>query len=240
MKEMNIQKEIPEKVKKTVQNRDHRRCVVCGTPIFEYYPLKKFYTEKPSSSNVVLLCPKHFKEARKGSLNEEALEEARLNPFKPEKSRLGEYEIDFQSDVVQLKIGSNHMMRVFTKEKDSFAAIKYRNFPIVKLEKKKEGLTLTICMIDNKNNITLLIVDNEVVIATLNWTIEYQNNNLIIEDEDKEYKLQLVIDSTNNEIVLTQDSFFFKGKRMLNLPPSNPFEKPKTITRTKGDGIVIG
>lgn len=240
MKEMNIQREIPKKIKQTVQNRDHRRCVICGTPIFEYYPMKKYYTEKPNASNVVLLCPKHKTEARKDILKEDALEEARLNPFKPEKKDLGKYKIDFESDIVNLTVGSNHLMRVFMKEKDSFSVIKYRNFPIVKLEKKKEGLTMTVCMIDDKNNITLLIIDNEVTLSTLNWEIQFENNNLIIEDENKEYKLQLVVDSQNNEIILTENSFFFKGKRMLNLPQQNPFEKPKTITRTKGDGIVIG
>lgn len=240
MKEMNIQKEIPEKIKKTVQNRDHRRCVICGTPIFEYYPMKYYYVEKPSSTNVVLLCPHHMEEAKKGILEEEAIEKARLEPFKPERDKKGQYEIDFQHDVIELKVGGNHLMRVFTKEKDSFAALKFRNFPIVKLEKKKEGLELTLCMIDDHNNITLLIIDNEVVLSTKKWEIEFLNNNLIIEDPEKEYRLQLVIDSEKNEIVLTPDSFIFKGKKMINLPQQNPFEKPKTITRMKGDGIVIG
>lgn len=241
MKEMNISNEIPKKIKETVRNRDLKRCVICGTPIFEYYPTKAYFTENPHKNNVLLLCPKHVEEARKGILSEEDLEKARLEPFKPEKGKEKNYEINFISDLVKLHLGNNQLLRIFTKEKDSFAAIKYRNFPIIKFEKGKDGLELSICMIDDKNNIILLIIDNEVVLSNAHWDISYVKKNLKIEDKQKKYALNLYLDSENNDLVLSNDSFIFNGKKLINIPISkNPFEKPNILSRMKGDGIVIG
>lgn len=240
MREQNIEKDIPEKIKTTVRNRDHRRCVVCGMPIYEFYPLKAYYAESPSKSNVVLLCPKHVDEARKGILSEENLVEKRKQPFKPLVGTEDNYSIDFQSDVLRLTIGNNQLMRVFMKKEDRFAALKYRNFPILKFDKKDKGLEMTVCMIDKQNNITLLIVNNEVVLSSLNWKIDYSNKVLKIEDSSKKYRFQVRIDAAKDEVVLSEDSFYFDGKKILKLPPSDPNKKGNIVTRTKGDGIVIG
>lgn len=174
---------IGEDIKREVRQRCGFGCVVCGMPIYEYeHKLEWAIVKRHVAEEITLLCPLHHTEKTKGLLPKVDVEIADKDPFNKRKGVTSRHLLHYKGNKIKLSLGESDF--IYSKIDDGcFVAPLFIDNEPVFIFRVEQGQLLMSFIARNEENIPVFkILDNAVVINTLNWDVEWIGTTLTIRE----------------------------------------------------------
>ena len=172
---------IPEPVKRVVRQRCGFGCVICGLPLYEYDHLVP-WTEvrEHNPENLVLLCDQHHREKTSGLLPVEAVREANATPYNRRTGVSRPYDLHYSGDSCEADIGSNRHVWPSLEDGAFTVPLIVDDTPIVLFRAEDGHLLLSVQLFDDRNELLVQIIDNQLVFSAAPWDVEFQGRRLTV------------------------------------------------------------
>lgn len=172
---------IPPKIKREVRQRCGFGCVICGSPLIQYDHMIEYnVVKKHEASNLTLLCPSHHAEKTAGNLPLFVVLEADKNPNNLRTGVTNKRVLYYSGDEVKIILGNTDFILKDEGLGNFLVLINLFDKPLINVTIKENEILLNIILYDDKGNIVLAIVDNELVVSTSSWDIEFVGTRLTI------------------------------------------------------------
>ncbi len=172
-----LSRDIPEKVKREVRQRDGFGCVVCGKAIIEYEHFDPEFKDARSHSaaGIILLCKDHHGEKTLGFLSRKTIERHAASPRARQKGfSFGAFDIG--DEFPELVIGNV----VFKNVQTAIQIFDDQVFSVSPPEEHGGPFRLSASIRDLDGNVIFKIVDNEWRVGTQNWDARTRKNRILI------------------------------------------------------------
>ncbi|WP_152627488.1 hypothetical protein [Streptacidiphilus melanogenes] len=153
-------------------------CVICGCPLYIYEHMVE-YAENPvhERENLTLLCPLHELEKTKGLLSRTDVQAANREPFNRSRGVTDPYGLHFSGGRCEMLLGGNR----FLSEGRRLVPMLVNNQEPIAFDFNNDGhLELNASIPDRSGEVALLIVANEIVLATTAWDITFIGTRLTL------------------------------------------------------------
>ena len=198
---------IPEPLKREIRQRDGFGCVLCGCPLYVYEHFEEFSKVKEHTlGNIYLLCDTHHRE-KEHLLPLEKIETARKSPRNRKAEFTHLHPLHYFGDKCVLKIGSSTFRSVLSELNNSFSAIVVENEEIFNFRFEDGHILFTTKIYDPDGNLVVHILDNQLLIKTENWDVEFIKNRLTIRHAPSEIAVEIAFDPPSN-ITFLRGTFY--------------------------------
>lgn len=173
---------IPEPIKRKVRQRCGFGCVICGQPLYEYDHIDQYAkVKKHEAENLTLLCDKHHREKTNGLLSVQQVIEANKNPYNIVNKESSPYLLNFRGTDFSVIMGDVKMtIDNVNIKRDSLTPFLVNNKKLVSFEIIEKQLFFNLTLMDDKGNLLIKIVENEMVYNSEVWDIEFVGKRLKI------------------------------------------------------------
>lgn len=183
---------IPEPIKREVRQRCGFGCVICGLPLYQYDHMINYSIVKEHTvENLTLLCNMHHQEKTNGLLSVNQVMFADRKPYNVTNRLSSPYPFNFQGNDFSVIIGDVNMKidRINTK-RDFLIPFLVNNNKLVSFEIIEEQLFFNLLLINEKGELLIKIIENEMVYNSTIWDVEFVGKRLKI----REGKGQIIFD----------------------------------------------
>ncbi|MHB1527689.1 MAG: HNH endonuclease [Candidatus Dormibacteria bacterium] len=172
---------IPDPIKRAVRQRCGFGCVICGLPLYDYdhlVPWSVVRVHEPS--NLVLLCAQHHREKTSRLLPTSAVAAASADPYNRRTGVSHPYDLNYAGDHCEALIGSN--LHIWTSLADNTFTVPLivDDTPLVLFRAQQGHLLLTVQLFDQRNQLLVQIIDNQLVFSTASWDVELTGRQLTV------------------------------------------------------------
>jgi trigger factor len=162
---------------------------MCGLPIVQYDHIEDFArVREHKASNITALCPQHHDDKTHKRLPAELVRARTAKPYNLRNGRSTPYLLHYGTKPIEVVFGSS----IFTtKEGDRYTALKIDDTELVSWRVEDGVYLLTVRWFDDDGTMIFEIDDNELVLNTRKWDIEFVGNRLTIRSGER--KVVLVV-----------------------------------------------
>ncbi len=172
---------IPDPVKRAVRQRCGFGCVICGLPIYDYDHLVPWnIVREHRPDNLVLLCAQHHREKTSGLLPTTVVMAASADPCNLQTGVSHPYDLRYAGDHCEALIGSNRHIWSSLADDSFTVPLIVDDTPLVLFRAQQGHPLLTVQLFDQRNQLLVQIVDNELVFSTASWDIELAGRHLTV------------------------------------------------------------
>src|SRR5581483_3503221 len=165
---MEINRQIPEAVKRKLRQQAGFGCCICGYPFYEYHHIIEF-AERPhhNPDDMMVLCPNHHHQATVRALDEGEQRLAKANPHNIERG-FADGQLKILERAIAVQIATVLFVGVGFK-------LVVDGEPLLRLEEDEDGrLLISITLYDRDDNVLLVIEKNEWILGDpLPWDFEF-------------------------------------------------------------------
>lgn len=200
--------DIPDPMKQAVRTRCGFGCVICGNPLITYehmidYSIVLEHTE----DNLTLLCDQHQRESTNKLLPPQAVASANANPINVQRGVTSPYALHFgAADVMEVRLGTDE----FSWAGDLMAPLIVDDWPLIFFRRVDGGLYLDLTMHDEFNWPVLLIRDNELVVRSDAWDINFEGHTLTMREAKRKFFARIVFEPPHR-VVIDRGRFLHNG-----------------------------
>lgn len=230
---------IPDPIKRKVRQNCGFGCVICGLPLYEYDHFKPYaQVMEHKVENLFLLCPKHHTEKTKGLLDIATYESYCVNPVNIINGLSAPYDLHFEGSNMKFIVGEcNLIINDLNPISDELTPLVINNERIIGFRFFEGILLLTIKLYDEKNNLILLIEDNEMIYNTGTWDIIFEGRNMKLREAAR--NILLDIDFLPPETVRINEGRFYKDGYELIVTDGKMISKNITVKIKKVENIRV-
>lgn len=160
-----------------VRQRCGHGCVVCGNPLITYEHVKGWANTKTHDvEDITLLCSNHQRESTNDLLTEAQVRAFNLDPINLRSGHTAPFQFHFQpGEQAEIRLGGE----TFTSE-GSMAPLVIDNQPVIWFERTGDELLFSMTMLDEFNRLLLLVRQNELVVNSGAFDVEFIGRTLTI------------------------------------------------------------
>lgn len=174
---------IKEDIKREVRQRCGFGCVICGRPIYEYdHILGWAKVERHEASEITLLCGDHHREKTAGFLPNQSVIEANQKPFNIVNGVTAPHTLHYSGKEFSLVIGSFRFQGTDRGSGAAGEAIRMDGESLFGVRLEDDHFLLNLSVYDSKEDLVLLIADNELVLNVRSWDIEVAGARITIRE----------------------------------------------------------
>lgn len=163
--------------KRAVRQRCAFGCVICGLPVFQYDHIYGYTLENADDpAAITLLCPRHHDEKTKELLPLAKVVAANEAPFNVKNGVSAPYEMHYDGQESAIHIGSCSFTGIGTY----VCALLWRDEEVIAFDFNEGQLSLNVNLRDRAGNLTLSIIDNELIYSVHPWDIEFVGRMLTV------------------------------------------------------------
>ncbi len=173
--------QIPDPVKGAVRQRCGFGCVICGLPLYEYDHLVPWSeVHEHDADNILLLCDQHHREKTSGLLPVDTVARASKDPRNLRTGESHPYDLYYSGSHCEAVIGSNlHVWPSLADEMFTVPLI-VDDTPIVLFRAEDGHLLLSVQLFNEKNELLVQIIDNQLVFSAAPWDVEFVGRQLTV------------------------------------------------------------
>ncbi|AZA60766.1 HNH endonuclease signature motif containing protein [Chryseobacterium indoltheticum] len=202
---------IPSEIKREVRQRCGFGCVICGSPIYDYeHMLEWAEVERHVADEITLLCPSHHREKTAKRLPSASVINANKTPHNLKTLVTDKHLLYYEGNEVIMRFGNTNFIIVDKGEGIKYATLVMFHYPLIYATLKEKILLLNIDLFDIEGNLVLSIVENELIISTGVWDIQYVSTKLTIRSEASDIFIEIDF-ITPNIIHFTRGKIYYKG-----------------------------
>jgi hypothetical protein len=215
---MSARPPIPEGMKREVRQRCGFGCVVCGIPLYEYEHMDGYNeTIGHVPEAITLLCDKHHKEKTNKLVTPQQVKEADATPHNFRTGVSATYQLHYTGNTCEAVIGSNRCTMVPRGQRSELVAIVVDNDPLVGFRMVDDHYLLFIQLFDDRNDLLLLVEDNELRYRTDTWDIEFTGNRLTLRERSRHIWIEISFD-VPNKVTIDRGRLLCNGVELLVSP----------------------
>ena len=211
-----INRKIPEDIKREVRKRCGFGCVICGIPIFEYDHIEEWSkVQKHEANNITLLCDMHHKEKTNRLLSKDQVLKANSNPFNIINNLSNPHKLNYDSKEFSIYFGDMRFrIENLNTKKDFLIPLLVDNMKLISFDIEEEQLFLNVALKNDLNEMLLRIENNELIYSAENWDVEFIANRLKIRRGFREiiFDVEFLIP---NCIKIHKAEFFYNNRKIL-------------------------
>lgn len=209
---------IPLPVQREVRQRCGFGCVVCGLPLYEYeHMLGWAQVQRHVAKEITLLCDKHHREKTNGLLPIEAVQVANQDPLNLKSGTSKPYDLHYSGAECEAFIGGNYFQAQDQGYGTAVVPIGIDGVPLLAFVLADGHLLLNLNVFDKYNNLTMQILNNQLVYSTSPWDIQFVGRNLIIREADRQILVDIRFE-VPNRIVINRGRFLLNGVELVVSP----------------------
>ncbi|MBA1296596.1 cell division protein [Pseudomonas lurida] len=206
---------IQEAMKREIRQRCGFGCVICGIPLYEYeHMLKWSVVKRHVASEITLLCRFHHGQRTSGLLPIEIVREANLAPYNLNAGASSAVMLHFTGRKVDLKLGGNSFNLTDINEGEKFCPLIIDRVPVVSFVHRKGRNYLSLNIYDDEQKLILKVVENEIVIDTGQWDVEWVGKVLTIRQGPKRVFLKIEF-RPPGDVVIEKGTILYNGIELI-------------------------
>ncbi len=166
---------IPDPIMREVRQRCGFGCVFCGMPLYQYdHMIDYSIVKEHKADNLTLLCNMHHQEKTNGLLTVNQVMFADRQPFNVINKASSPYLLNFQGADFSAVIGDVMMkLNNVNANRDFLIPFYVNNKKLISFEIIEGKLFFNLLLIDEKGNILMEIIENEMIYSSEIWDIEF-------------------------------------------------------------------
>lgn len=174
--------DIPSSIKREVRQRCGFGCIICGLPLYEYDHMIEYSVVKEHNvNNLTLLCDRHHREKTNRLLSVEQVLEADKSPYNIVNASFFPYLFNFTGCDFSIILGNIHQsVPNINQKKDFIIPFLVNNKKLLSFEIINGKLFFNLILLDEKGNLILKIIENELIYNSEQWDIEFVGRRLKI------------------------------------------------------------
>lgn len=170
--------DIPAGVKRAVRQRCGYGCVICGLPLYTYEHIDPYASVlEHDEGNLTLLCDRHQRESTNGLLPKEEIARSNRDPVNVSAGETYTYALHYSGARCRVEMGGSCS---FWTESRNIAVLRVFSKNLIEFRFEDDELLLSIDWASEDQSQRLLIQDNEMVVTTGIWDIEFVGKRLIL------------------------------------------------------------
>ena len=168
---------------------------MCGLPLYTYDHMPGWEkVHRHVAEEITLLCATHHYEKTNGLLPIEQVEAANKDPFNRRAGSSAPYPLHYSGPQCHVNIGSNEFS---APTSHNLAAVLLDEVPIVGFRFEDGHYLLNVLLFDERNELVLRIMDNELVYSAGPWDIEFVGKRLIIRAAPRDIFIDMSFEPPN-------------------------------------------
>lgn len=168
--------------------------MICGIPLYEYDHIHDWAkTHRHLADELTLLCDFHHKQKTLTLLTTEQVEAANADPYNIRHAVSAPFGLNFTpSDDVHVILGGDR----FALPTDLFPVV-VDNQPLIGFVRADDGLALHLHLRDRFNNTVLAVSNNELMLRTDAWDVEFTGGTLTLREAARRILLRIAFEPPN-------------------------------------------
>ncbi len=207
---MSDERNIPAEIKRQVRQRCGFGCVICGLPIYEYEHMEEWAkVKRHRAEEITLLCPNHHSEKTKGRIPVFVIKEANKNPFNNREDFSKPSNLYYSGTELKIKMGVLNFVLDSTRQ-NQFIPLVIDRLPIIFINVIDNNIFINLNLFNEKNELILKIIDNELIYSNNFWDIEYVGTKLTFRNGSGKIFLEIDFE-VPNKLTISRGSIFYNG-----------------------------
>jgi trigger factor len=170
-------------MKRSVRQRCGFGCILCGKPLYQYdHILGWANVKRHREEEILLLCAEHHDEKTKGLLLEADVREANENPFNLRSDVTVPYTLRFTGNDYRFDIGTIIFSGSLDTNGPFVQPIRIDGTPVLSVRLEDSHYLLTLYIADESGRIVMMIRENELVLSSWVWDVEFVARRIIIRE----------------------------------------------------------
>jgi hypothetical protein len=209
---------IGSEVEREVRRRCGFGCVICGLPLYEYdHILGWSNVQRHVAEEITLLCDMHHHEKTNGLLPLDRVVAANREPFNLRRGVSKPYNLHYSGTGCETIIGSNRFVTADPGGGTVSVALIIDETPIVGFELSDGHLLLNLQLFDDRNDLVVRVIRNELVYSTSPWDIRLRGRNLLVRAAERRILVDILFEAPNR-IVLRRGRILCNGVQIILQP----------------------
>ncbi len=184
--------EVSDQTKRIVRQRCGFGCVICGHPIYQYDHMYGYTLETADDpAGITLLCANHHEEKTKKLLPLDKVLAANESPINIQNGVSDPFAVHYSGEQFTINIGPG----TFVGMEKYLCAFLWRDEEVIAFNITDEGqLLLNVNLRDRSGNLTLSIINNEMVYSIDTWDVEYVGKTLTVRQALRDIMFELLFE----------------------------------------------
>jgi hypothetical protein len=203
--------DIPSAMKREVRQRCGFGCVICGLPLYTYEHMEEWaVVRRHVADELTLLCDQHQREKTGGLLPKDAVRQANASPINLRQGACTPYALHFSGSTAEVEIGGNLMISPVDGDCFQMIPIIIDHTHLIEFTRQSNHLLLSLKLFDDRNQLAMEILENELVYSIHPWDITLIGRALTIREGRGQilFEIEFV---PPGKIILTRGRLSFNG-----------------------------
>lgn len=182
--------------------------MICGIPVYDYDHMFDWAKHhRHLASEITLLCSQHHRDRTSGMLPLEQVRKADADPHNKREGISPWHRLHYGGQSCKIALGT---VETTGEDGSEVIGLLINDLPIVKFSFIENEYALDVCIPDDRGNVLLSVVRNELMYSATGWDIEWVGHVLTFRDASRVIRLSIRFDPPN-KVTVTRGSVAYEG-----------------------------